>query len=116
MMTDAVHLCYALQAQLKIAAGEERKLNLIMGFGDKALIESTESKMGSAQAAEEALRMTKDFWRDLTGRLRISTGKKSFDTIVNGWLLYQTYVSRLLDARVITNLAVLTVFAISCRM
>jgi len=85
-----------LQTQLKIAAGEERKLNLLMGFAEKELIESTESKMDSAQAAEEALRMTKDFWRDLTGRLRISTGNKSFDTIVNGWLLYQTYASRLL--------------------
>ncbi len=40
--------------------------------------------------AERALKETKDYWQNLLGTIKVRTGDKDFDSMVNYWLKYQT--------------------------
>ena len=37
----------------------------------------------------------KKYWKDLLGKVQVETPMKSFDILMNGWLIYQTITSRL---------------------
>lgn len=85
----------ALQARVRLEPGEKRELLLLMGYGDAQQIETVKSEMDSVQKAQQRLEETKAYWSGLTGGIRVSTRDKSLDTLVNGWLTYQVYASRL---------------------
>ncbi|MBN8550850.1 MAG: hypothetical protein J0M12_16160, partial [Deltaproteobacteria bacterium] len=40
-------------------------------------------------------RRVNEYWNDLTGAIEVSTPAKTFDTLMNGWLLYQTVSCRI---------------------
>lgn len=86
----------ALRARIKLMPGERQELTLLMGYGDTQQIEDIKGKMGDVNKARARLAQTRAYWSKLTGGIRVSTRDKSFDTLVNGWLHYQTYASRLL--------------------
>ncbi len=85
----------ALQARVSLEPGEKRELLLLMGYGEPEQIESVQNEMDSTQKAQIRLEATKAYWAQLTGGIRVSTREKSLDTLVNGWLPYQVYASRL---------------------
>ena len=86
----------ALQSHVTLKSGESKTLVLLIGFDDPNYIDELEKQYETPEAAAERLRETKAHWRRLTGGIRVSTSNKSFDTLVNGWLLYQTYTARLM--------------------
>ncbi len=47
------------------------------------------------QNVEEKLSEVKEYWDNLTSRVKINTPIESMNIIMNGWLLYQTLTSRL---------------------
>ncbi len=85
----------ALQAHIRLKPGERKTLPLLMGYGDDAAIETVTEVFGTTEAAEKRLRDTKAYWSHMVGGIRVTTPNKSFDTLVNGWLIYQTYTARL---------------------
>lgn len=82
----------ALQAHVKLKPGEQKTLTLLMGYGDQRMIE----ELCAAGDAERRLEKVRQRWRELVGGIRVTTSAKSFDMLVNGWLIYQTYTSRLM--------------------
>ncbi len=86
----------ALCAQITVKNRETKTLPLLMGYGQETKINDIISQLNSAESVEKRLFRTKEHWRELTGKIRVSTPVKSLDTLVNGWLVYQTYASRLL--------------------
>jgi cellobiose phosphorylase len=86
----------ALQARIILPPGEKRELLLLLGCADAQGIDDIHRVFGSMEPARERLEQTKAYWVRLTGSVRISTREKSLDTLVNGWLHYQTYASRLM--------------------
>ena len=85
----------ALQARVKLEAGEKRELLLLMGYGDMEQVEAVQNELNNVGKARARLEETKAYWARLTGGIRVSTRDKSLDTLVSGWLPYQTYASRL---------------------
>jgi cyclic beta-1,2-glucan synthetase len=86
----------ALQARVHLKPGEEKTLQLLMGYGPDAELGDLAVSAGDKDAAAERLRQVQDNWRQRVGGVKVSTSSKAFDTLVNGWLLYQTYTSRLM--------------------
>ena len=44
---------------------------------------------------DEKLKEVKNFWNDMTSKIIVKTPVESMNIILNGWLLYQTLVSRI---------------------
>ncbi len=86
----------ALQTRISLQPGEQKAVQLLMGYGDAPAAEAMMAHAGDADNAAERQRAVQAHWQRLVGGVRISTSAKSFDTLVNGWLLYQTYTSRLM--------------------
>lgn len=85
----------ALQTHISLKPGERKTVQLLMGYGDVSMAETMMAQAGSVNT-EERLQAVQSHWHQLVGGVRVSTSVKSFDTLVNGWLLYQTYTSRLM--------------------
>ncbi len=85
----------ALQAVVTLKPGESRTIPVLMGWGTEAVIAQSLDAYGTAQKVQQMLEETKRHWSSLVSGIKVKTANKSFDTLVNGWLLYQTYTSRL---------------------
>lgn len=85
----------ALQTHVTLKPGENRRLPILMGFGDEPIIAHVLDTYGTVQKVQGRLDTTRTHWVNLVGGIKVKTPNKSFDMIANGWLLYQTYTSRL---------------------
>ena len=85
----------ALQTVVTLKPGESLTLPVLMGWGTEAVIAQALDAYGTAQKTQLMLEATKRHWNSLVSGISVKTTNKSFDMLVNGWLLYQTYTSRL---------------------
>ncbi|MBB4009007.1 GH36-type glycosyl hydrolase domain-containing protein [Allorhizobium taibaishanense] len=87
--------CAALAFDLTLEPGEEASVTFLMG--DAATVDQARSLIGAARAKgfDGALNEAKAFWGDFTGHIKVKTGDKAFDHMVNHWLPYQTLACRI---------------------
>ena len=77
--------CGALQVVFDLADGEEREIVFTLGI---AAIAPTKN-------AAKALQEVEHYWERTLGAVQVETPERSFDVLVNGWLVYQTLACRL---------------------
>ncbi len=88
--------CAALQVLCELADGEEREIIFTLGLGrDEEDARSLVLRSRGVGAARESLKAVKEYWTSTLKAVNITTPEPSVDLLVNGWLLYQTIVSRL---------------------
>jgi cyclic beta-1,2-glucan synthetase len=88
--------CAAYQVHLDIAPGETREVTFILGQG--ASQEETLNlvkKWRAPARVVEALAEVEALWDKRLNAVQVKTPDPAFDLMVNRWLLYQTYASRL---------------------
>ncbi len=88
--------CAALQRRIVLAADEEIEMRFLLGQGADAseartLVERYRRAEAEAIGSEVATN-----WRDVLGTVRVKTPDRSFDFMINHWLLYQTLACRVL--------------------
>jgi cyclic beta-1,2-glucan synthetase len=88
--------CAAIQRSMVLAPNEEIEVTFVLGQGKdldeaRVLIERYRQTNTEAVRAEVATK-----WNDILGALRIKTPDRSFDLMINQWLLYQTLACRVL--------------------
>lgn len=81
-----------IAAEFTVEPQSTAKLTVLLGFEQFERI----PKLIADADAEAALNETMRFYRQKTDMLRIKTGDASFDALVNGRLLYQTYSARII--------------------
>ncbi len=86
----------AICSHIAVKNGETASLPVVMGYGDKTQIKDVLIQAQDINSVNKRLNQTKEHWKAITGKIRVSTSVKSFDTLLNGWLVYQTYASRLM--------------------
>jgi len=88
--------CLALQLKLSIAPGETKSLPLLLGFArNEEEMRLAVEKLNTPEKAGESLKKTRGFWAGKLNRIKVRTPSIKFDTVINHWLLYQVYSSRL---------------------
>ena len=88
--------CIAIQIDIQLNAYEEKELYLIMGVEEsKEDILNTLSKFDDVNKCKEELNKVKQYWKDLSTRIRVNTPVESMNILLNGWAVYQTITSRL---------------------
>ncbi|MGV2122328.1 GH36-type glycosyl hydrolase domain-containing protein [Agrobacterium vitis] len=87
--------CAALAFDITLQPGEEASITFLLG--DSESIEQARRVIAAAKAKgfNGALAEAKSFWGDFTGHIKVKTGDKAFDHMVNHWLPYQTLACRI---------------------
>jgi len=88
--------CAALETVISLMPGEKSRLVVLLAQAmdlpaAKALVE----KYRSLPAADAALAQVKAYWTEKLGTVQVKTPDPSMDTLLNGWLLYQSMTCRL---------------------
>lgn len=86
----------AIEIKIELEAFESKDVSFILGT-ENSIIECQDksyqySKINKIQ--EEYENIIK-YWNELLGRVKVNTPLESFNILMNGWLVYQTIVSRL---------------------
>lgn len=92
----ALDPCGALQVSFALAAGEEREIIFRLGAGiDKAHASELAKRLRTPGTARTALAGVKQYWQHTLSAVQIETPDAALNVLANGWLVYQTLVSRL---------------------
>jgi len=87
--------CGAIQVSFDLAEGQAHDVVFRLGAGRNAddagmLVQ----RFGGVGAARGALEAVWEFWNDALSAVRVETPDPSVNTLVNGWLIYQTLACR----------------------
>ncbi|WP_232404310.1 GH36-type glycosyl hydrolase domain-containing protein [Pseudophaeobacter flagellatus] len=96
--TDSVEdACAAYQVHLDIAPGATEKVVFVLGAATSlAEIETLAATFAAPDKAAAATQAVADVWQHRLGAIRVETPDEAFDLMVNRWLPYQSYASRIL--------------------
>lgn len=84
-----------LTVSLELLAKATKTFSFVLGTCDKENFESLNLSFDQKQVSEEFMKV-KNYWDEKLNKIQINTPDKSFNYVMNGWYLYQTYASRLL--------------------
>jgi cyclic beta-1,2-glucan synthetase len=86
--------CAALETSVELAPGQS--VELVFLLGDAASAEEARALIARYRSADldAVLKAVTAFWRETLGAVEVKTPDRSFDLMMNGWLLYQTLACR----------------------
>jgi len=93
--------CGVLRRDLRLEPGETGEVSFFLGAEDGyAALDAVLSTLTSTRSSPDAGAEHEDpegveAWREYLGRVRVRTPEPALDHLMNGWLPYQTLVSRL---------------------
>ncbi len=86
----------AIELQIELEAFGTKEITFVLGTQSNLLNCQDKAyqytQIGNVQTELEEI---KKYWQNFVGKLQIETPMKSFDILMNGWLIYQTVISRL---------------------
>lgn len=88
--------CGAIQLAFDLEHGKSREIILILGAGqNKQVAISLVEHYCNDTASSNALISTREYWQSILGKIKFDTPDPAFNTLGNGWLIYQVISSRL---------------------
>lgn len=92
----AVDPCIAAMSKVELKTGEEVELVVLLGVEESyESIAATIEKFKDITRVNTSFEEMSTYWNSLLGTLQVKTPERSFDYMINGWLMYQTIVCRL---------------------
>ena len=89
--------CITIELEVEIESFSNKQISIIIGAEEKLLTaKDIAYKYSKLQNCLIELTKVKNYWRDLLGRVQVKTPYESINIMLNGWVMYQTIVSRLL--------------------
>ena len=87
--------CSALQTRISLAPGETREL--VISLGAAKSLDEAQGLISRyrAMSCDDVLKGVAEHWRATLGAVQVKTPDRSFDIMMNGWLLYQTLACRM---------------------
>ena len=82
-------------SDIEIAPGAEFKLAIVIGQTETRERSLAAAGTATVERVEAALAATRASWAERLGKVRVATNRPDFDRLVNTWLPYQIYASRL---------------------
>ena len=85
----------AFAAEIELAPGAEAKIAIVFGQARDRATALAAAAAAEVETVERELAATRAAWAERLGRIEVKTNRPDFDRLVNTWLPYQLYVSRL---------------------
>lgn len=86
--------CIAIEVLVELKAFEDKEIVFVLG-ADVDQAQVTAYKYTVPGKSKEELENTKRYWNELLRKIGVKTPVESMNIMLNGWLVYQTIVSRL---------------------
>lgn len=88
--------CGAMQTHVDMAPGQEQEIIFLLGTG-MDIVEARDliQRFRGAENSARALKVARKYWQKTLDTIVVETPDLGINTLVNGWLLYQTLASRL---------------------
>lgn len=88
--------CGALQQTFTIEAGEQREIIFLLGEGtDRTEVARLTGQYRHPEGAGAAYMAVVNRWREILGKVQVTTPQPEINFLLNGWLLYQTLSCRI---------------------
>jgi len=91
----ALDPCLAVQGVIEVGAGQSASITLMLGAASHADAARELVTRFRARAFEDVLNEVRAYWAGILGAVSVKTPDRSFDIVMNGWMLYQTLVCRI---------------------
>jgi cyclic beta-1,2-glucan synthetase len=85
----------AFVADIELAPGQEAKFAIVFGEAATRAQALEAAEAASVERVERELAATRAHWAARLGKIEVKTNRPDFDRLVNTWLPYQLYTSRL---------------------
>ena len=85
----------AFASDIELAPGAEMKVAIVLGQAATRARALVAGAAATVETVERELAATRAAWSARLGRVRVATNRPDFDRLVNTWLPYQLYASRL---------------------
>ena len=85
----------AFCGEISIPPGGEQKIAIVFGQARSRVEALSAASRASVADAEASLAATRGSWAERLGKVEVRTNRPDFDRLVNTWLPYQLYASRL---------------------
>ena len=93
----ALDPCAALHVTVELEPGQEQVLVFTLGCGrDRGHATALATAHRRLDAASASLDRVYEHWKNLLGRVQVTTSDATLDLLANGWLTYQVIASRIL--------------------
>ena len=84
-----------IETNLVIESNQEKEVAFMLGCSKNEDVSSILSKYKTIDTINDEENKVIKYWQNKLEKIQIKTSHKSFDYMLNGWLLYQTITSRL---------------------
>ena len=89
--------CIAFMIEVELESFSNKEISFILGAEEKLIdCKNIAYKYSKVNNCKQELINTKNKWKDILGRLQVYTQVESINILLNGWIPYQTIVSRLI--------------------
>jgi cyclic beta-1,2-glucan synthetase len=85
----------AFASDIELAPGAEMKIAIVLGQAGTRALALAAGAAAKVETVESELAATRAAWVARLGKVRVTTNRPDFDRLVNIWLPYQLYASRL---------------------
>ncbi len=86
-----------IETEVELEAFEDKDITFVMGAEENILsLQDTAYKYANTNNAINEYENVKKYWKDKLENIKVETPVESMNILLNGWLLYQTYCSRIL--------------------
>ncbi len=87
--------CGVLQVRCSLAPGAEQRIVFFLGEGkNNDEVQTLSQRARRLAHVDQECVAVHDYWRRITQSVQVCTPERSFDLLVNGWLLYQCLSAR----------------------
>lgn len=88
--------CMALEINIELESYANKEVIIMLGANDNLIdCKNTAYKYSKLSNVKQELLKTKNYWKEILGRLQVYTPLESTNILLNGWIPYQTIASRL---------------------
>jgi cyclic beta-1,2-glucan synthetase len=87
--------CCAMQTRITLAPGEIKNLTITLGASNNLVDAQNLVSRYRNIKADDAKKSVSQFWADTLNAVQVKTPDRTFDIILNGWMLYQTLACRM---------------------
>ena len=87
--------CCVMQTTLVIEPGETDEVTILFGAGENERVAQDLILQLRSMRPDSVLADVKKFWRGTLGAIQVKTPDRTFDIMMNGWLLYQSLACRM---------------------